>query len=413
MKEDLPRKKRIMVLTQPLWNNYGCLLQAYALQRVIADMGFEVCTDRRERHFPSFCENAKDDLKRLAARLLLQRKSVKVFPYRFDKATWQKVSVNTRRFVCERLSTVDFFDEGGMPRGDVNDWDAFVFGSDQIWRDSYGRVETYFGDFLETKGVRKIAYAASFGLDSWQFSPERTKRLFDLACSFDGIGVREKDMIALMCENFACAGGEAAKKLEIHHVADPTLLLTAGDYRSLVCEWEKECGQRGRSEAESAVRENGKGILAVYVLDWTREKRQMAERICNRMHLKAVFLNPERRLGVETRHFEGEKSVFRSVESWLSLMQRADFVLTDSYHGTIFSLLFGRRFALVQNSGRGISRFRTLDDLFDLHRHIVSQEEDLEKVFSLSGNTLSDFQNTLSEFRNSSLDFLKQHLCRQ
>lgn len=108
MEEQLQTKKRVMVLTQPLWNNYGCLLQAYALQKVIERSGFEVCTDRHERHFASFAENAKDDLKRFAARFVLQRKSVKVFPYRFDAETWRKVSANTQKFVDERLSTVDF-----------------------------------------------------------------------------------------------------------------------------------------------------------------------------------------------------------------------------------------------------------------------------------------------------------------
>ena len=158
------------------------------------------------------------------------------------------------------------------------------------------------------------------------------------------------------------------------------------------------------------LQKSGKGILAVYVLDWTNEKRRMMERICSYMNLQAVFLNPERRLGIETRRFEGEKSVFRSVESWLSLMQNADFVLTDSYHGTIFSLLFGRKFALVMNSGRGISRFRTLDDLFDLSPYTVSHEEDLKKLFAFSVRDEVSFQNSLTKIRNRSLDFLKQHL---
>lgn len=410
MKEQLQEKKRVMVLTQPLWNNYGCLLQAYALQITIKRLGFEVCTDRHERYFASFAENAKDDLKRFAARFVLQRKSVKVFPYRFDAETWRKVSANTQKFVDERLSTVDFFDEKGKPKEDTGRWDCFVFGSDQIWRDSYGRVETYFGDFLEGKGVKKIAYAASFGLKSWQFSPERTKRLFDLARSFSGIGVREEDMADLMHKNFSSVAGKEADKLEITHVADPTLLLTAEDYRLLVEDWNKECVQSGNRVEEMRLQKSGKGILAVYVLDWTDEKRKIMERICSYMNLQAVFLNPERRLGIETRRFEGEKSVFRSVESWLSLMQNADFVLTDSYHGTIFSLLFGRKFALVMNSGRGISRFRTLDDLFDLSPYTVSREEDLKKLFAFSERDEISFQNSLTKIRNRSLDFLKQHL---
>lgn len=410
MKEQLQEKKRVMVLTQPLWNNYGCLLQAYALQITIKRLGFDVCTDRRERRFSSFAGNAKDDLKRFVARFVLQRKSVKVFPYRFDAETWRKVSANTQRFVNERLSTVDFFDEKGRPREDINKRDVFVFGSDQIWRDSYGRVETYFGDFLEGKGVKKIAYAASFGLESWQFSPERTKHLFDLARSFAGIGVREEDMADLMHKNFGSVAAEEAENLEITHVADPTLLLTAEDYRLLVEDWNKECVQSGNRVEEMRLQKSGKGILAVYVLDWTDEKRRMMERICSYMNLQAVFLNPERRLGIETRRFEGEKSVFRSVESWLSLMQNADFVLTDSYHGTIFSLLFGRKFALVMNSGRGISRFRTLDDLFDLSPYTVSREEDLKNLFASSVRDEVSFQNSLTKIRNRSLDFLKQHL---
>ena len=217
-------------------------------------------------------------------------------------------------------------------------------------------------------------------------------------------------MADLMHKNFSSVAGKEADKLEITHVADPTLLLTAEDYRLLAEDWRKECESSGSQAAETLFQKKGKGILAVYVLDWTNEKRRMMERICGYMNLQAVFLNPERRLGVETRHFEGEKSVFRSVESWLSLMQSADFVLTDSYHGTIFSLLFDRKFALVMNNGRGISRFRTLDELFYLSPYTVSQEEDLKKVFSFTGRDEAAFQNSLARIRNRSFDFLKQHL---
>ena len=166
------RSEKICVLTQPLWNNYGALLQAWALQQVVLRAGYEVVTDRFPRRFPSFLSNNIDRAKRIVAHYLLGRKSVNPFPFYPSERDWKTISENTETFVQNNISTIDFFEGNVFPsESNIAKFDTFIVGSDQVWRDSYGRVESYFCDFAKGKNKKLISYAASFGLSSWQFEP--------------------------------------------------------------------------------------------------------------------------------------------------------------------------------------------------------------------------------------------------
>lgn len=341
------KSKKIIVLTQPLWHNYGCLLQAYALQRCLKALNYDVVTDEFPRRFLTPYQRFVKKSKHFVAHYFLGRKSVNPFPFLPTEKQWREICSNTSVFVTKYINTVDFFGGKVLPSKEMIDrFDTFVIGSDQVWRDSYGRVESYFCDFLANRSDKKVfSYAASFGVSHWQFDENRTKRLASLAKGFQAISLRESSGVEL-CE---CNLGVKAE-----HVLDPTLLLSKGEYVGLI---------EGMEQSE--------GNMMCYILDKSEEKENFIAHIEERKVLKAFSV------------MKDEQGVYPSVEKWLRGFYDAKFVVTDSFHGMVFSIIFEKPFFVILNKERGASRFLSLLNALGL-------EDRLVKDFSLFDWSLVD-----------------------
>lgn len=380
------RSEKICVLTQPLWNNYGALLQAWALQRAIAKAGYDVVTDSFPRRFPSFWANNIDRAKRIVAHYLLGRKSVDPFPYYVNSRNWERISVNTKEFVRNNIAVVDFFEGQTMPSRDmIESFDTFVVGSDQVWRDSYGRVESYFCDFAKSTNKKRIAYAASFGLGNWQFDNKRTEKLKELSKEFQAISVRENDAVGLCKEYLG---------LEVLNVLDPTLLMEAEDYKELIAKADLKPSE---------------GDLMVYFLDKNPRKQEMIKQLEEKRGLKAFTVMPKAVLGKDTRRCS-EACVYPKVEQWLKGFADSDFVLTDSFHGMVFSIIFEKPFVVVANKQRGMSRFVALLSLLGLEDRLILDSEEVNFENISTNIDFADAKRRLSELKNLSLQFLTSNL---
>ncbi len=376
------KSKKVCILTQPLWNNYGALLQAWALQRVIEKAGFDVVTDRFPKRFNSFWFNACDTAKRTVAHYLLKRRSVNPFPRRESRKEWKEMSKHTSRFVESNIKTIDFFEGNTKPRQELIDsFDTFVIGSDQVWRRDYGRVESYFCDFDLADRAKKIAYAASFGLSKWQYNSQETERLRLLAKRFAALSVRESDAVEL-CEKYL--------DTKATNVLDPTLLLESNDYIELI---------------EKSGEVLPQGGMMTYILDKTPRKLALQKQLEEELQLKSFSIMPERVLGRDTRHFDA-RCVYPAVEKWIEGFWKADFVLTDSFHGTVFAIIFRKPFAVVANPDRGLSRFVSLLSLYGLESRLLSEQSDISFEMLKQPIDYTAVENKLSLERVRSLQFL-------
>src|SRR5690554_5401891 len=214
---------KIGIITHPIIYNYGGILQNYALQQILKEMGHEVYTIDKLTETP-----LKTKILSLGKRSLLKLSGKKV-----KLRGWQTkeesdiINKNTRDFVKQYITTT----ESIMSNAEVNklhqkyDFDAYIVGSDQVWRRSGTRGNNLeFLSFLENnKTVKKIAYAASFGTSEWEYTEEETKKFQQLAPLFDAISVREDDGIQL-CKEYL--------KVDAQHLVDPTMLLTKDDFIS-------------------------------------------------------------------------------------------------------------------------------------------------------------------------------------
>lgn len=339
---------KLGILTLPLHINYGGILQAYALQTVLEQMGHEVVVV----DLPVRKESAKNVCitycKRWVGRYLLGRKKpLRAFP---SKKEMKAISCHTSRFIGRYLSVVDCPDTALLPEITRSEKiEGYVVGSDQVWRPGYTPdLGIYFLDFLTDDTVERIAYAASFGVDYWEFSPEQTKKCTALAASFGALSVRE-DSGVMLCEKYL--GRKAVQ------VLDPTLLLGAADYASLVA------GKTFRSN-----------VVATYLLDPDSSKEQWTAGIAARKELpvcsvgaKAVFWNAGARGLADC--------VVPPVEDWIGELMQADYVFTDSFHGTVFAILFHKPFICMVNPGRGATRFFSLLKLLGLENRMVRPGE--------------------------------------
>ena len=293
--------KKVAILTHPPAKNYGGILQALALCSAVKSLGYD-------------CTLLYGPVKKLSMLKQLKESIRKVFG-----CGKERPYMHLKNFVQKYLPVSEPWN--GV---DMVDCDCFIVGSDQVWRPEYIHLPgAYFLDFVPANApVKRIAYAASFGVDKWLFSPEQTGKFGGLLRKFDAVSVRETSGVALCREYWQC---------QALQMPDPTLLHDSDFYRQFF------------EKSGSAVPQNE---LFTYFLDSTAEKNELADCFAENNSLQRNnFLAADK------------KSIRRPVEEFLSGIARSRFVLTDSFHGMVFAMIFGIPYAVIGNAKRGMSRF--------------------------------------------------------
>lgn len=245
-------------------------------------------------------------------------------------------------------------------------------------------LRTYFLGFLsgdDTK--RKIAYAASFGvdnLDDWSQSELRDCR--KLIQQFHAVSVREEQGLDL-CQRLL--GHEA------QWVLDPTMLLSKEQYLQLI---------------PDDIEKKAPGVFC-YFLDKDDKKTNFASRVGLHLGLSVSHFLPAK--FDELRYGPHDGYSFPSVEEWLAGFRDAAFVVTDSFHGTVFAILFGKPFLCIGNKKRGTARFTSLLRLFGLEQRIIEADAEISQTL-LSPIDYKEVNGRLEEMRQSSTNFLRQAL---
>ena len=322
---------RINIITQPLFCNYGGILQNYALQEILRCMGHDVLTVNvppREISAHSGWKDIAHALINLKKRLTGQYDWPFLNPHTFAKKE-RELSAPQREFISRYIHKVDVkipFTEKSVCSHPADLW---IVGSDQVWRPWCSpNIGNYFFDFLDDTTPR-IAYAASLGTDQWEISEEQTRIVRTLAKKFKAISVREKSGVEL-CRRYL--------GVEAHHVLDPTMLLTAEDYLSLTNENDHPDGR----------------YMATYILDPNTVKKNTAKEEAGKYNLRVEPVGQMHRT-----HFD-------TLESWLATIAHAERVITDSFHGTVFSIIFNRPVKILSNSLRGNTRIESLKSTLEL-----------------------------------------------
>lgn len=372
---------RIGILTLPLHTNYGGILQAYALQTVLERMGHEVeVLDKPDQIHRPLWRNSMTFAKRLALRAVGKNVSLnyqKEYNLR-ERAKRKYVNVFIQQYINRReLKSYDAISPA--------DYDAIVVGSDQVWRQKYMpkmNVRIPFLAFTEGWNIKRIAYAASFGSDEWEYTDENTTAAKQAIQGFDAVSTREESGVAL-CKDYL-------GYYDAVHVLDPTLMLDRKDYEHII--------------EESDLTQKINGDLMCYVLDYTQEKRQYISECAKVLDMIPFDTNSK----YEVKGASLDEIVQPPVEQWLRSFRDSSFVVTDSFHACVFSILFHKPFIVIGNKSRGLARFDSLLSLFGLEDRMVTDNLDVSLCDKPIDWDRVDIK--LKELRADSKSFLEKAL---
>lgn len=345
--------KRIGIITQHRVVNYGSVLQAYALQQKILELGYgcEVIDYYPERFTPTgMLKRIKNKGKvfqnpiiRLAAQIIIIPSYWKRFRVFFDFLN-ANVKMSKKVYkIYEDLQDENF------------EYDIFCTGSDQVW--NYGWNEKieypYFLGFASDE-KRKISYAASFGKSQLvDFEIEETKKLL---LRYNSLSLREKSGVDIV-SNLGIDGAT--------HVVDPTLLLDGNEWRSI----------------SSGKYKNEKYIL-IYNLNRNKKIDNYAKNLSKKTGFKIKYLSYQ----LHEFYKAGKMYCNPKVEDFLALIDNAEFVITDSFHATAFSLNFNTQFIIVYPE-KYSTRLQSVLELTGLTDRVAQNENDMsvsERIIDFS-----------------------------
>lgn len=373
---------KLGILTLPLHTNYGGILQAYALQTLLERDGHDVVVFQTDYY--GFRKIPWNNYILLLAKRLLYKIFVNhQVPVYFENRKKKEASIlrqNTDKFISQYIHTLRL--SKSINELSSSNFDAIIVGSDQIWRPEYVRrmwntdIQDAFLKFTKGWNIKRIAYAASFGTDTWLLTQAETAECSQLIRLFDAVSIREDSGVKLCQDHF---------EIDACFVLDPTMLLDKSDYRKLTSDY------AGQSEITNE--------LFCYILDETELKNTIINRIAKDYQLKESRITINKGVSVPV-----SERVIPPIEEWLSHFQRAKFIVTDSFHGCVFSIIFRKPFIAISNSNRGLSRFTSLLKLFGLQKHLLFDENDY--LPSYSYQLLDDIDDRLSSLRKASRSFL-------
>lgn len=145
-----------------------------------------------------------------------------------------------------------------------------------------------------------------------------------------------------------------------------------------------------------------RGSLVSYILNPSNNKTRLVEHIAKERGWQAVELNSK----VENGSASIEERIHPPVEQWLKGIYEANFVVTDSFHACVFSILFSKPFVVLANQERGNARLVSLMKMFNLEKHLLTSINDY--TFSDDYNISSSVFDKLRDYQLRAKEFLSQ-----
>lgn len=312
----MPQTKKISLITLQYINNYGSVLQTYASQEYLSKHGYFVEVVNYTR------ENCRfDNLKKSMKAYYSKKGSIFALPF-----VSQLLTMRWERLYKKRNKVFDEFRKNSISLSDeynsIEDLtqnppiaDCYCVGSDQVWNYLYndGVLPEYFLSYAPS-GKKKFALASSLGIEKIEDS-DSGNLIKEYLDGFDLITVREKSaeqaLDYLGCDN-------------VYQILDPTLLLSKEDWTS---------------KFDLCNSSNDPYVL-VYQLNPCKEMDEFAQAVAAKKNCRLIVISNNIRLSIPGAEIIDNPTV----EQFLSLILHSECMITDSFHGTAFSLNFNKDF---------------------------------------------------------------------
>lgn len=362
--------KKIAIMTWYTYNNYGSVLQAYSLRKAIQALNYE--TVNLINYLPKSQKSSlreKLNIINVKERLLLRTKNVKTNiterNVKFDKFRKEQISITQK---CNDATELFLLNE---------QYDKFICGSDQIWAPTVFD-ENYFLSFVKDN-CKKIAYAPSIGLPVIE-NKYIKKNIKELVNRFNNLSIREEQGKEIL---------ENITDKEIQVVLDPTLLLNKKDWND-----------------NFKLEDKQKGYVLFYCLGRNKKYYKLAKKISKKLGKELIVIP-----GTVFDYLKREINNASPTE-FLKLIYNADVVLTDSFHGTIFSINFNIPFITFKrfkdNKLSQNSRIYSILKKVNLQERIYNNN--LDYFLKNIDIDFSEANEILEKERASSINFLTKAL---
>ncbi len=390
--------KKVALVTCYFQPNYGSMLQAYATQQILDNWNIPnetICIDGlageiREAKLKYFKSRmlSLDVIKDKwgFVKLAIAKKIHK-------KTLGKNISIRQRqfeKFAREKFRLSKVYSSKSELGSQADNYSAFLVGSDQLWLPSNIAADYYTLNFVP-KDIRKIAYATSFGVSTLPQSTQKSAKMF--LPRIDYISVREITGQKLIRD---------LTGIDVPVVCDPTLLLTADEWKTIQVE-------------EPFIKDK---YIFCYFLGDNPYPRRFARELKNKTGYKIVALQQiDAYIRSDTR-FADEAPYNVGPSDFINLIRNAEFVCTDSFHGTVFSILnhktfFSFRRFKTKSTMSTNSRIDSLLEVLDIKSRLLegneSVDEEMNKSidYSLVDSRLKTFIEDSKEFLSKSLEGLE------
>ena len=244
--------------------------------------------------------------------------------------------------------------------------DTFIVGSDQVWRyDFFGdNIFYYLLDFVPNN-KKKISYSSSFGIDTYNGNKENKVLFKNYLNQFDYVSVREDTGVDICKSEF---------NVDAVHILDPVFLLEVKDYNYLI------------SKSKLKIDYD---YIAVYNL--RSDLNNIINTISDKLKLKVITINFN-----------------YSVEDWLYIIKNSKYLITDSFHGICFAIIFNIPFVITLNEEAGISRILSISKQFNFEDRIIKDINEItdKKLNNIINMDFTEINNKLKIEKERSLNWL-------
>ena len=369
------------------YHNYGSLLQTYALQTVVSNLGFRpeiiAYTEPKLQKIKRLVnkEYAVTRLKMFSKGLRMKLKgeafynNLKIRSCSFDDF------INRHLVLGKKYTKLDEI------KKDSTKWDLVLLGSDQVWHPINYEMHFFTLEILSSN-VQKIAYAPSFGVS--QIPNKYVTKYRKFLDGFTYLSCRENTGVNIIKD---ITGREAA------HVCDPTLLMTSDEWRSV-------------SKTYTIIEGP---YLFVYLMGNNDNHRDFAKQYAKKHNLKIVALTHIDEYVKSDDNYADYTPFNVGPLDFLGLIDNATAIFTDSFHASVFSLLFHKNFYTFNRfeSCIGTSTTSRIDSLLTMagvNERKIKNGATLSDIELIKPTTWSVVDDNISAFRERSLEYLKKIL---
>jgi len=234
--------------------------------------------------------------------------------------------------------------------------------------------------------INRIGYGISYGKEKWELTDDETRKYRHLAQLFNGLSMRENNGVTMTKDFF---------DLDSELVLDPTMLLEIDDYKLLINDSRKK---------------KTKGLF-YYILDNNKKKNEIISQCSEALNFPSFEVMPRIKWFDAMKRYPETDYIYPPIQEWLSSFDTASFIVTDSFHGTVFSIIFNKPFIVLSNQYRGLARINSLLKKFKLENRLVINYEKDSLLNIINSPIDWDTINQVRKiWKTKSLDYINRHL---